>query len=262
MKISNEVMVILSNIECDGENARITQELTRNEYVAVNKVLVAAGGKWNRKAGAHVFGSGNAAEAIDMILLTGAVETARDVGWFPTPADIASMLVDDHVREGDLVLEPSAGEGALVIPILTKGARVIAIERDSNRRKKLCDAVQQLFGPEYAAHERFLCEDMQDFMEYQNTDEFHTVIMNPPFTKVGIGDQLDHVRHAFSMLRRGGVLKSIMSSGVQWREDNRYKEFRNWAKSNNGHFETLPPKSFNVSGTNVNTVILTLYKDA
>jgi 16S rRNA G1207 methylase RsmC len=87
-------------------------------------------------------------------------------------------------------------------------------------------------------------------------NKFDRVVMNPPFLKVGKGDQLDHVQHALKMLKRGGELASIMSAGVEFRQDKRYVAFRDWVYSHAGTIERLPSRSFHASGTDVETVVV------
>ena len=60
------------------------EQLDRNMYQRTNKVLEAAGGKWNRKAQAHLFDD-DAFTRIDQIILTGQVEVPKDeFNFFPT----------------------------------------------------------------------------------------------------------------------------------------------------------------------------------
>ena len=53
--IPEEVLTVLSTVEIEGNNVRITAQLDRKLYLAVNKVLDRIGGTWNKKAKAHVF---------------------------------------------------------------------------------------------------------------------------------------------------------------------------------------------------------------
>ena len=60
VNVSPETATIIVNgmtwDERDGKIAGvIVQQLDRNDYVKVNKALEALGGKWNRKAKAHLF---------------------------------------------------------------------------------------------------------------------------------------------------------------------------------------------------------------
>ena len=53
--IEEDVLTVLSTLEIDENDVMITKQLDRKLYLAVNKVLERIGGKWNRKAKAHVF---------------------------------------------------------------------------------------------------------------------------------------------------------------------------------------------------------------
>jgi hypothetical protein len=256
MKIDTKVLEVLSTLECEAHNARITTQLDRKLYTAVNKVLEACGGKWNRKAQAHVFAD-IAQERIEAVLLSGEVETSRDVGWFPTPPDVSRKLVEGYVHGNDRVLEPSAGDGALVSALMVhQPCLVYAIERDEHRRGGL----ESRFG--HCSSFTMLTQDQApilDFMDYRGPVEpFDAVMMNPPFTRVGIGNHLDHVRHAHGMLRPEGILRAILPVSVRFRLDKRHTAFREWAEEHDGTFEDLPDDAFRKSGTLVSTCILSL----
>ena len=137
MRVSTEVMRVLSGLLVDGCEARISEQLDRGQYIAVNKVLEACGGKWNRKAKAHIFPC-DAATVLDAVIIAGEVTTAPDIGFFPTPAPLAAQIVEmAGVNSGEFVLEPSAGTGRIVDALLAAGARVTAVERDEKMRGEL-----------------------------------------------------------------------------------------------------------------------------
>ncbi len=55
IRLSSEALRVLeSGVEVKGSSLRITQQLDRKLYTAVNKVLEALGLKWSRKEKAHV----------------------------------------------------------------------------------------------------------------------------------------------------------------------------------------------------------------
>ncbi len=250
MKVSQEILAILSGLTLTGNKAIIAAQLDRKTYVAVNKVLEACGGKWDRRAAAHVF-PGDAAERLDQVILTGEVETAKDLGFFATPPDLAAELVAmANVRPGDRTLEPSAGDGALLRPLLSAGAYIVAVEIDPAR----CDVLVERYGQKVAIWPG-------DFLE-MTTGSFDRVVMNPPFGKIGGHDHLDHVRHAWSFLRPQGVLVSVLPSGVTFRQDRRHAEFRSWVASLGGEIQDLPDGSFKESGTGVRTCVLRIVRGA
>lgn len=247
MRLDVDILGILSVLEYPtATSVRIGGErLDRKTYERVNKALEALGGKWTRGKQAHVFGS-DARARIDHALTTGEVETGQDVGHFPTPEALARRLVKlADVRKYHHVLEPSAGTGRIVDAIRVTGAKAYAVERDRDRRRALegrCNVAAAV----------------DDFLDYDpGASLFDRVVMNPPFCKVGRGDHLDHVRHAYSMLVEGGVLVSVLPSSVTFRRDRRYTEFRSWAEER-GTIELLPSDSFKESGTGVETAVVRL----
>lgn len=264
MKISPDVMSLLSLVACSGTKAVIVEKLDRKNYQAVNKVLEALGGKWNRAAKAHLFPS-DAQALLDMAMVTGEVTTRQDIGFFPTPAPLARQLVTDlRVKPGMIALEPSAGTGRIVDALLEAGANVVACERDEKMRTALGLRSLGSNGKPHLAVS--VCDDFMRFMIPPDTGwiskdgAFDIVAMNPPFLRSGLGDHLDHVRRAFDMLRSGGRLKSIMPVSVEFRQDRRYHEFREWVLDLGGEIERLPDLSFRESGTDVNTCTVYIEK--
>lgn len=250
MKITDDVLTVLSGLAFDGQHARIEKQIDRKLYEKVNKALEACGGKWNRKAKAHVFES-DAAELVDRVIVAGEFTTARDIGFFPTPVALATRLVKvAEIEDGDVVLEPSAGTGRLIDAALAVGPKVDVhfVERDRDMREGLRCRLK-----------RATCIEAADFMDLNASafrDGFDRVVMNPPFVKGPKGDHLDHVRHAFAMLRAGGILAAILPSGIRFREDKRHREFRGWISDKGGDTADLPADSFKESGTSVNTCIV------
>lgn len=264
MQVSTEVLQVLSGLEFGPTSVRIVAQLDRKLYVKANEVLEAAGGKWNRKAKAHLF-TENPSARIDEIILTGEVTTHRDLGFFPTPEGLARELVDfAEVKAGHYCLEPSAGTGALAVPMLERGATVLCVERDPGRRLGLLGLVGY---PRY-----IVASFIDDFLDFPHVEAsrvpvtlpkvFDRVVMNPPFLACGRGDHLDHVRHAFTLLAPGGILVSVLPAGVEFREDARHRIFRNWFDTYPSEVRKLPDDSFKVSGTGVRTIALKVQKDA
>ena len=85
MQVSNDVLAVLSAAQANENQVQLVGQLDRALYAKVNKVLEAAGGKWDRKAKAHVFGA-PAADRLDQIILSGSVEVPKDeFNFFPRP---------------------------------------------------------------------------------------------------------------------------------------------------------------------------------
>ena len=173
------------------------------------------------------------------------VTVATGEQLFITPPDLAQRVIDEaNIEAGHSVLEPSAGTGAL-IDALPEGATVTAVEQSSS----LSDALRQS-GKAKAVYNSDFLQVAPDAMP-----AFDRVIMNPPFAKQA---DIDHVTHALKFLKPDGTLVAIMSAGVEFRQDKKATAFRELVESRGGVIEALPEGSFKQSGTNVNTVIVTL----
>lgn len=279
MRISADVLDVLENKLSYTEDAIVIQgALDRKLYVAVDQVLKACGGAWNRRAKAHLFGSTNPKTLIELAIETGEVVTAKDLDFFATPPKLAEQLASmADVRPGHLVLEPSAGDGAIVEAILNRGAAVIAVEYDPARRAKIIARAAEWLHRQAVARESADISTIEcsvydgtratvtDFMQVEPVEPVDRVVMNPPFSRIGLGDCFDHVKHAWSFLSKGGVLVSVLPSSALWRESKRFEGFRKWCMLNASGDDKrlmapLPSGSFKESGTNVDTCVLKLTK--
>jgi predicted RNA methylase len=250
MQVSNEVLNVLSECRFEGNLLYLADQLERSMYMSVNKVLESAGGKWDRKAKAHVFNK-DAAIRVDEIILTGTVDLPKnEFNYFPTPSEIVDILITRAaIGEGMRVLEPSAGQGSIALACARVGARVDCVELMKENVNVLSENSQQLGTIIF-----------DDFLKITPSPdaEYDAVVMNPPFTKQ---QDIHHVLHAYRFLKRGGRLVAVMSSSVSFRENKLTQQFRDFVSANNGNIIPLPEASFKSSGTLVNTVIVIIPKD-
>lgn len=252
MNIDNDTRVALARAVIDGpavtfDGPRFDPKL----YKKVNAVLESLGGAWSRKAQVHAFAADvDVGELLAGAIAAGKVVTVREaqqaLGWFPTPDPLADQLVAwADIGPTSVVLEPSAGEGAIVRAVrrAQPDATVICIEREPGRREALRDLP-------------VLIVEADDFLDVNLGGEVQVdrAVMNPAFCKSGKGDHLDHVRHAFAMLVPGGRLVSVLPSSITFREDRRHRETRAWIEEH-GELIKLPSESFKSSGTNVETCV-------
>lgn len=237
-KISQETLNIIDASALSGNELRLPGQLDRKTYVAVAKVIEAAGGKWDRKSGAHVFES-EAADAIDQLIATGGVSRRQEMQQFFTPAALADRIIAiAEINRGHLVLEPSVGKGALAYPAQSAGADVHAYELDISLWRGI--EVECSCG---------------DFLQFDQRADYDRVVMNPPFARQA---DIRHVKHAIGFLKPRGRLVSIMSSGTRFRENALTVSFREAVAELGGRFEDLPEGAFKESGTMVNACILTV----
>jgi 16S rRNA G966 N2-methylase RsmD len=246
VKIENAVLDVLGNASINENALVLTGTLDRKLYVAVNKVLELAGGKWNRSAKAHIFPS-DAAEIMDQIILTGEIQNKKqELGYFPTPSKVVARLLElAEIEQGMLVLEPSAGQGAIAVEMAKLDATVHCFEIDPSNANRLAG---NLFGvsPEYKV-------TREDFLTVTPQPIFARVVMNPPFAK---NVSARHVLHAIDFLAPNGRLVSVMPSSIVFRTDSLNNNVRRLLT----YIEPLPEDSFKESGTGVNTVIVTYNK--
>jgi predicted RNA methylase len=185
---------------------------------------------------------------------------------FYTPAEVAETVVAKAFPGRDYygkargsnstVLEPSAGEGSLVREALRANcSHVTAIENDPHSVQLL-----NLLADRVNIHdETKLTVRNGNFFDLQpfRKNVFDVVIMNPPFSK---GQEVEHVLHAWTFVKPGGRLVSIMSNAVTFRDKGRYKDFREFLDEHGAEIEPLPEGSFVESGTKVSTVLVSIDK--
>lgn len=243
MNVDNEVLAVLDRAHTDGKSLFLVGQLDRLLYERTNKVLEAAGGKWNRKAKAHIF-DGEAAERIEQILLTGSIDIPKDeFEFFPTPSTVAARVIEiADVAPNMRVLEPSAGRAALVENL--KGLVFVdCIEKMPANAQYLIDLGW------------FESVTEADFLGVDPAPIYDRVLMNPPFSKQA---DIKHVTHALRFLKPDGLLVSVMSASVTFRDNKLTTDFRALIRKRGGDIEALPEGSFKLSGTCVNTVIVTI----
>ena len=108
---------------------------------------------------------------------------------------------------------------------------------------------------ENQGHRRVTCAD---FLTIEPNPIYDLVVMNPPFDRER---DIDHVTHALKFLKPDGRLVAVMSSGTEWRTTKKSKAFQALMERMKAKWTDLPAGAFSEQGTNVNTVIVSVYKD-
>lgn len=239
MKITDEVIMVLAKAEAEGNTLRINEQLSRDLYLKVNKVLKAIGGKWQSAKKCHVF-ENDVEEILQNIILTGEfIDMRKRFQFFPTPARLAEQLVAEaKIKPGESCLEPSAGHGNIA------------------QFMHECDCIE--LNPE---NRKFLEENgfnviHDDFMTFEPIKNYDVIVMNPPFCNQ---QDIAHVTKAINIARRCVI--AVMSASVLWRTDKRTTEFRTLVESFDGTIDQLPQNIFKESGTSVNTCKVVVQKD-
>jgi predicted RNA methylase len=135
---------------------------------------------------------------------------------FSTPPNYAAAAAyAAHLRDGDVILEPSAGTGSLIAAAMRPGVRVIANEL-SERRAALLRALVGQDGKVFRENAEQLNNTLPD--EAKPT----VVVMNPPFSQTAgrMGDRKVpmvapmHIEQALKRLEPGGRLVAIVGRGM------------------------------------------------
>lgn len=170
-------------------------------------------------------------------------------GFFPTPpALIEKMFSMVKVFEGETILEPEAGLGHIADAI----------------KEKYPDNKLSLIEFNYNLYEALLSKGYDD-VEHMNflssTHKYDVIFMNPPFEK---HQDIDHVRHAFNLLKPGGRLVSVMVGNKHENSGSKtVRSFLDFVEENIGYFNENEPGAFKSAfrSTGVATTMVYLEKE-
>lgn len=171
--------------------------------------------------------------------------------YFPTPEPLGYKMVEwAGLGEGDSVLEPSAGHGAIA-RYVPKTNEMVGIEPSQSLFTKL----QLKAG---GLGRKFL---NNTFENYALNNKHDVIVMNPPFGKAG-ALAIQHVDKAFKHLDEGGRIVAIIPRGSTDKKfDKWYNEQKNVAMRAEVN---LPDILFQQAGTRVvcRVVVLDKISDA
>ncbi len=166
------------------------------------------------------------------------VEIPASSQLFVSSDEICGRLVGlANISNGDRILEPNAGTGAIV-----RAIRKVA-------PAAVCDAVE--INAELCQHLRnefeglnVTCSDFLEYRPHASEGNYSRIIMNPPFNH---GADIKHILHARSLLIPGGVLTAVCLNGPRQNK---------LLKPLSDRWEPLPRGAF--AFTDASTVILRL----
>jgi tRNA A58 N-methylase Trm61 len=216
-------------------------------YNEVRTALLKAGAKYKRNT--FVFSS-DAQPFIDRLMSGASVNIKKEFQFFPTPPDIADWLVElAEIQEHHCVLEPSAGQGAIVDAIqrVIPGMHVFCYELMPENVAILSKKNHTtILGTDFLKHAVVLGPDR--------------IIANPPFSN---NQDIDHIRKMYDILQPGGVLVSACSKHWQLSKNRKETEFREWLDKeiwDMGYQYDIPAGRFKDSGTMIATQVLVIGK--
>lgn len=145
---------------------------------------------------------------------TGRTQEKDDFQQYSTPPTIGyTMHYLANVNKGDTILEPSAGNGGLIVFSKDTAKNIIANEIYERRREML-----KLQGYETRDYDAMFINDF--LATEENTEKPTIVIMNPPFSATGgkskndTKNGLKHISQALSRLQDGGRAIILFGEGL------------------------------------------------
>lgn len=237
IKLTDDVRAILEKSAITGNLLVLPEgQLDRKFYESVAKVIALAGGKWNRGQKGFVFSS-DPREKLGLALETGViVDTKKERQAFYTPDEIAEELVLMAGVGGLDVLEPSAGDGAIVKQLKRYGANYITcVETEASCATYLSEAGADIIYSE-------------DFLNWKTSSKYDRVVMNPPYNR---RTYVKHIERALKWLKPNGALYAIVP------DNNCVKLFALGAFT----VKKYPCGAFKESGTNIATRIIRIIKE-
>lgn len=224
-------------------------QLERKLYQDVAKHLELIGGKWNRKASGFIF-SEDPTELLGQVAAGTKRNIKKEYQFFGTSDTLADDMVSIlGIEEYDLILEPSAGQGAIINAIHRKypGQLVHYCELMPLNRTFL----ERLKNVQYIT---------DNFLKLGHskvtTGTFDKIIANPPFSK---NQDIDHIRQMWACLKPGGRIVTIASKHWQYAQNKKETAFREWL-GDCADITEIEAGAFQESGTNIATCMLVIDK--
>ncbi len=239
------------------------EDLDRPVWEAVHAVLTgmdATGG--SRKGQPYRFASDRRADLEAFIAGGPAPKPERTtMGWVRTPDALAADVVARFVNVQNLpdrvrVLEPSAGDGALVraVTAAVPGAVEVTVVEPNPERFHRVNKLPSVVSWHNGTLEEYVSRHTP------GAPGFDLVVMNPPYSVPGKPYLwAEHLELAWGMLADGGQLVAIVP--ISAAREPRGKAGKVLEMLGPGiHIEALPQRSFRESGTDFDTCVLTVVK--
>lgn len=229
-------------------------KLEREEYLEIAKSLNFIGAKWKGgKTRGFVFDKTitheNAVELLAKAQESNIKEPKKEFQFFETPDELADKMVKlAESQPSDLVLEPSAGRGAIVNAIKRKlPGKIVDCFEISDINRMVLEKIPGLVVRGW------------DFLQAkpEQLPEYDKIIANPPFSK---NQDITHIYKMWDCLGDGGTLVAIIST--HWEKSKNKKEtaFRQWLTEQKAKIIPLERGVFSESGTKIASNILIIKK--
>lgn len=242
---------VLQDCTIDGNIVRLPAgQLDRKLYQDVAKSIELIGGKWTGRSIMGFVFPQDPTELLAQIATGEKRNIKKEFQFFATPDHLADQLVSlANLEEYDMVLEPSAGQGAIIKAIQREFAGLVHYCELMDINRTFC---AKLPNVQYITDNFLKLPTKAVFRQF-----FHKIIANPPFSK---NQDIDHVNAMYQCLAPGGRIVSITGTHWQYSSNKKEKAFKAWLDDLNADIIPVDAGVFNKSGTNIATVILVIDK--
>lgn len=225
-------------------------QLDRKLYQETQKALELIGGAWNRKAQGFLF-----KEPPGDLLRQVASGTKRNIQkeyqFFWTSDILGDEMVSYlKIEEYDLVLEPEAGQGALIKAIHRKYP---------NQLVHYCELMplNRTFL-ERLPNVQYITDNFLKLGHSKvTTGVFDKIIANPPFSK---NQDIAHINQMWDCLKPGGRIVTTASKHWQYATGKKETAFKNWLMETDSDIMEIEAGAFEESGTKIATCMLIIDK--
>jgi hypothetical protein len=252
---SNEAQAVLQACTVEGNIVKLPpDQLDRKVYAEVKKALELIGGKWKGgKTYGFVFKT-DPTELLAQIANGEKRNLKKEYQFYATPAalaenmvSIAELYTDNGGAFAGDILEPSAGQGAIVKAIHAVTGDAVTIYcyelMDINR-----GILEKMPGVKLIG---------DDFLKAASVEQYDRIIANPPFTK---NQDIDHILLMYNLLKPGGIMVTLSSPSWTFGSQKKHIEFRQWLVDVDAYIEEIPEDTFKESGTSIRTVLIKIRK--
>ena len=235
---------ILGECTLEDNIMRLPQvQFTKKTYLEVKNRILEAGGEWNGQINGFTFDF-NAQRVFDILKSGKRCNLQQEFQYFATPDNIADIAVNKFTSlwEGQTILEPSAGRGALVKAVRRRAPK--AVVDCYELMPENIEHLEKVEGAHIVGTDFCHCHDKYD-----------RIIANPPFAN---NQDIDHLYMMYERLNVGGELSCIVSQHWKFANDQKCAHFRQWLEMNEAEITDFDKGDFKESGTIVGTSLIFL----
>ena len=245
---------VLSKSTIEGNILKLPPgQLDRNVYLEVKKSLGLIGGNWKGgKVAGFVFPQ-DPTPLVAKIIEGGNPNLRKEFQFFPTPPHLAAEMAKHLLNQPRKnILEPSAGQGALVDAVIEEAAFSLDVAGWDYQISmyEIMDVNRTVLSHKYGT--KFGIVGL-DFLQAAADAQYDGIIANPPFTK---NQDIDHIYHMYKMLKDGGRLVTLSSKHWEFSKNKKEVAFKSWLREVGAQIVLIPTDTFADTKVAANLLII------